>query len=205
MKTTSEKAFETTAEQALLGQSGWHPGINAEWDMERALFPARIFAFLQETQSLLWEQMRALHGGGLEDLLLNTLVKELNVKGMLHVLRYGFKFYGKIFRLAFFKPAHGLNEEVLSLYAKNRLTITRQVLCHPGSNETVDMLLSLNGLPVATCELKNPGTGQNWRRSVMQYREDRDPRAPLFDFKTRALVHFAVDPDEIHMTTQLSR
>ncbi len=202
---TSEKAFETHVEEVLLQQSGWRPGTNAEWDAERALFPARIFAFLQETQAELWEQMRSLHGSGLEGLLLNTLVKELNVKGMLHVLRHGFKFYGRIFRIAYFKPAHGLNEEVLALYAKNRLFVNRQALCHPGSHETVDMLLSLNGLPVATCELKNPGTGQSWRRAVKQYREDRDPRAPLFGFKTRALVHFAVDPDEVHMTTRLQK
>lgn len=205
MSQTSEKAFETHVEEVLLQQSGWHAGTNAEWDVERALFPARIFAFLQETQAELWGQMRALHGDGLEGLLLNTLVKELNVRGTLHVLRHGFKFYGKIFRMAYFKPAHGLNEEVLALYAKNRLFVNRQALCHPGGHETVDMLLSLNGLPVATCELKNPGTGQSWRSAVKQYRQDRDPRAPLFGFKTRALVHFAVDPDEVHMTKRLQK
>jgi type I restriction enzyme, R subunit len=205
MSQTSEKAFETNAEEILLQNCGWHPGTKAEWDVERALFPARIFAILQETQAGLWEQMRGLHGDGLEDLLINTLVKELNVKGMLHVLRHGFKFYGKIFRMAYFKPAHGLNEEVLALYAKNRLSVNRQALCHPGGHDTVDMLFSLNGLPVATCELKNPGTGQSWRSAVRQYREDRDPRAPLFGFKTRALVHFAVDPDEVRMTTRLQK
>lgn len=151
MSQTSEKAFETQVEEVLLQQSGWYPGTNAEWDVERALFPARIFAFLQETQVELWEQMGALHGDGLEGLLLNTLVKELNTKGMLHVLRHGFKFYGKTFRMAYFKPAHGLNEEVLALYTKNRLFVNRQALCHPGGYETLDMLLSLNGLPLATC------------------------------------------------------
>ncbi len=62
MSQTSEKAFETHVEEVLLQRSGWHPGTNAEWDVERALFPARIFAFLQETQAELWEQMRTLHG-----------------------------------------------------------------------------------------------------------------------------------------------
>ena len=105
-----------------------------------------------------------LHGDGLEKLLLTALVNELDLKGTLHVLRHGFKFYGKTFRLATFKPAHGLNDEVLALYRQNRLTVTRQVLCHPGKHDTVDLVFALNGLPVATCELKNPGTGQNWRR-----------------------------------------
>ena len=92
---------------------------------------------------------------------------------------------------------------MLALYAKNRLTITRQVLCQPGKHDTVDLLFAVNGLPVATCELKNPGTGQRWKNAVRQYQTDRDPRAPLFGFKTRALVHFAADPDEVHMTTRL--
>jgi type I restriction enzyme R subunit len=92
---------------------------------------------------------------------------------------------------------------VLALYAQNQLTLTRQVPCHPGKHDTLDLLFAVNGLPVATCELKNPGTGQNWRHAVRQYQKDRDPRAPLFGFKKRALVHFAADPDEVHMATRL--
>jgi len=126
MSQTTEKAFETHVEEILLGQSGWKSGTNAEWDKERALFPARIFAFLQDTQAKLWEEMRNLHGSGLESILVASLVKELDLKGTLHVLRHGFKFYGKTFRLAYFKPAHGLNWEVIDLYGKNQLTITRQ-------------------------------------------------------------------------------
>ena len=201
---TNERAFEVHIENMLLQHAGWQPGTNAEWDVDRALFPARIHAFLQETQPKLWDKMQALHADGLEGLLINTLVKELNLKGTLHILRHGFKFFGKIFRLAYFRPAHGLNDEVLALYAKNQLTVTRQVLCHPEKHDTVDLLLSVNGLPIATCELKNPGTGQSWRHALQQYQTDRNPHAPLFGFKTRALVHFAVDPDEVHMSTRLS-
>ncbi len=204
MPQTNERAFETYVEEILLSRGGWKSGSNAEWDRERALFPAQVIAFIQATQPRLWEEMRALHAAGLEALLLNTLGKELDAKGSLHVLRHGFKFYGKTFRLAYFKPAHGANYEVLKLFAKNRLTVTRQVPCHPGDGSTVDMVLSVNGVPIATIELKNPATGQNWRHAVRQYREDRDPRAPLFEFKRRALVHFAADPDEVHMTTRLA-
>jgi len=202
-KQTTERAFETYVESILLEKSGWARGDLSEWDADKALFPAAVTHFLQDTQPRLWEQMRALHGAGLEALVVATLVKELDLKGALHVLRHGFKFYGKVFRMAHFKPAHGLNAEVLDLYGKNRLTVTRQVPCHPGRRDTVDMLFALNGLPVATCELKNPGTGQTWRDAVRQYKQDRDPRAPLFAFKKRALVHFAADPDEVRMTTRL--
>ena len=204
MSETNEKAFETYVEETLLTKGGWTSGSNAQWDKERALFPAQVFTFIQDSQPKLWKEMKGLHAAGLETLLLTTLVKELETKGSLHVLRHGFKFYGKTFRLAYFKPAHGANFEVLELFGKNRLTVTRQVPCHPGDNRTLDMVLAVNGVPVATIELKNPGTGQNWRHAVRQYQEDRDPRAPLFDFKKRALVHFAADPDEVHMTTRLA-
>ena len=180
---TTERAFETYVEEMLLTKGGWQVGTLAEWDKERALFPARIFAFLKEGQPKQWSQMQELHGAGLEPLLITALAKELDLKGTLHILRHGFKFYGKTFRLANFKPAHGLSFDVLEAYGKNRLTVTRQVPCHPNDNSTVDMVLAVNGLPVATTELKNPATGQSWRSAVRQYKEDRDPRAPLFRFK----------------------
>ena len=205
MTQTTERVFETYVEEILHEKAGWQQGDKVEWDKERALFPARVFAFLQATQRKLWTEMKTLHDAGLESLLINSLARELDLKGALHVLRHGFKFYGKTFRLAYFKPAHGLNFDVLELYGKNVLTLTRQVPCHPNDDCTVDMLFALNGVPVATCELKNPGTGQTWRHAVRQYKEDRDPRAPLFQFKSRALVHFAADPDEVHMTTRLQK
>lgn len=202
---TNERAFESYVEEILLTKAGWKRGALAEWDKERALFPAKVIAFLQDTQPKVWAEMVALHGAGLEPLLIATLVKELESKGSLHVLRHGFKFYGKTFRLAYFAPAHGLNNEVRALFAMNRLTVTRQVPCHPNDHCTADLVFAVNGLPVATCELKNPITGQSWRHAVRQYQNDRDPRAPMFDFKKRALVHFAADPDEVHMTTRLAR
>ena len=202
---TTERAFEFKVEDMLLLQGGWLSGTNSEWDKARALFPARVFAFIEATQTKLWTEMAVMHGDNLRSMLLDALVKELEIKGSLHVLRHGFKFYGKPFRLAWFKPAHGLSPDVLELYGLNQLTVTRQVPCHPADHSTVDMVLALNGLPVATIELKNPGTNQSWRHAVRQYQADRDPRAPLFDFKKRALVHFAADPDEVHMSTRLAR
>jgi type I restriction enzyme R subunit len=116
--------------------------------------------------------MERLHTAGtdghspLPEKLIATLCKELDSKGTLHVLRYGFRFFGKTFLIACFKPSHGLNQEIIELYNKNRLRVTRQVPCHPETNETIDLVFSINGLPVATCELKNPGTGQTWHDAV---------------------------------------
>ena len=204
MSQTTEKAFETYLEH-MLTAGGWQRGDVAEWDKARALFPARILAFIEATQPKLWADMAAQHGGNLQAMLIAALDKELAIKGSLHVLRHGFKFYGKLFQLAYFKPAHALSPDVLALYAQNQLTVTRQVPCHPDDHSTCDMVLALNGLPVATIELKNPGTHQTWRHAVAQYQTDRDPRAPLFDFKKRALVHFAADPDEVWMATKLAK
>ena len=201
---TDERAFEAHVEQTLLQESGWETAPNDQWDVDRALFPARVCSFLEQTQPGLWAKVRTLLGEDLEQLIVATLVKELKSKGTLHVLRHGFKFYGNLFRVATFRPAHGLNDEILSLYRLNRLTVSRQVPCHPGKQHTVDLLFALNGIPVATCELKNPSTGQNWHDAVSQYKTDRDQNAPVFRFKARTLVHFAADPNEIHMTTRLS-
>ncbi len=121
---------------------------------------------------------------------------------MLDVLRYGITDYGVRFKLAYFKPASGLNPETLTLYNQNILTITRQVHYSPRNQNSINLLLSINGLPVATVELKNHFTGQDVENAKQQYGSDRDNHELLFQFKRRALVHFAVDPDEAWMTTR---
>lgn len=203
MSQTDEHAFESCV-TAMLAKTGWRCGDVADWDKKLALFPAHVVGFIQATQPRLWDDMAKLHGQNLPAMLVAALVKELDAKGSLHVLRHGFKFFGKTFRLAYFKPAHNLSPDVQELYAGNDLTVTRQVPCHPNKTDTADMVFAINGLPVATCELKNPGTGQTWRDAVAQYKKDRDPRTPLFRFKSRALVHFAADTDEVHMCTKLA-
>ena len=200
---TTEQAFESTVESMLL-EAGWHAGDLGEWDVERALFPARAVAFIRETQPDEWARMAGLHGDDVESLIVAQLARELDLKGALDVLRHGFRFSGRTFRLAYFAPAHGLNPDALARFGRNELTVTRQAPCHPGKGDTLDLVFALNGVPVATCELKNPMTGQTWRDAVRQYQQDRDPSAPLFRFKRRALVHFAADPNEVHMTTRLA-
>ena len=200
---TGEFAFEATVESMLL-DGGWRKGDLGEWAVDRALFPARALAFICDTQPDLWAGMTTLHGASLESTLIETLVKELDNKGAMDVLRHGFRFYGKTFRVAYFKPSHGLNPDALAQFKRNELTVTRQARCHPGKGHEVDLLFALNGVPVATCELKNPMTGQTWRSAVRQYQQERDPNVPLFRFQKRALVHFAADPEEVHMTTRLA-
>lgn len=204
MKATTEKAFEAYIQETMSAR-GWISGSNKTWDKNKALFPDQIIAFIKDTQADLWAQMEKLHGHELSAKLIETLVKERNAKGTLHIIRHGFKFYGKNFKLAYFKPAHGLVKETLELFEKNKLHATRQVACHPSDSSTVDMVLSLNGIPLATMELKNPATGQTWKHAVSQYKNNRNPGSPLFQFSKGAVVHFAVDPDEVHMATRLNK
>ena len=119
------------------------------------------------------------------------------------MLRHGFKCFGKLFRVAYFAPASGMNPDTQALYQANDLAVTRQLRYSPKHSNTLDVTLALNGIPVATLELKNPMTGQTWRNAIHQYQTDRDQTDLIFQFKKRALVHFAVDTDEVYMTTRL--
>jgi type I restriction enzyme, R subunit len=199
----TEKTFEEAIESHLLGPGGWSKGSPAEFDRKLALRPKDFFAFVQDTQPTLWTDLRKQHGQGLEDAGLDALSKALESWGTLDVLRHGFKVAGKKIEAAFFQPAHGLNPDIVAKYAKNRLVMTRQVKFISDQDDSVDMLLSVNGLPVATVELKNHLTGQTIEHAIAQYKR-RDPKQPLFQFKRRALVHFAVDPDLVSMTTRLA-
>src|SRR5262249_25057132 len=160
-------------------------------------------AFLQDTQPRVWEELRKHHGAGLEEALLDALGKTLESRGTIDVLRHGFKFFGKKIDLAYFRPAHGLNPDIIAKYRKNRLVLTQQAKFVLDRDDSVDMLLSINGLPVATVELKNHLTGQTIEDAIEQYKR-RDPKNPLFQFKKRGLVHYAVDPDLVAMTTKLA-
>ena len=128
----------------------------------------------------------------------------MDANGSLATLRHGFKCYGRTLHAAFFKAAHELNPELDARYAANRLGLTRQLRFSPQSEKSLNITLSLNGIPIATVELKNPLTGQTVEDAIGQYRRDRDPREPIFEFKRRTLVHFAVDTECVCMTTRLA-
>ncbi|MEZ4601217.1 MAG: DEAD/DEAH box helicase family protein [Syntrophotaleaceae bacterium] len=159
--------------------------------------------FIRSTQAEKWTKLEAVHGADCPHRIIQRLYKELDLRGALDVLRNGFVDYGIRFQMAFFKPESGLNPDTLKLYGQNSLKITRQLYYSDKSRNSVDLALSLNGLPVATLELKNHFTGQTAGNAKRQYARDRDNRELLFAFKKRALVHFAVDPDEVYMTTRL--
>jgi type I restriction enzyme R subunit len=199
-----EIAFEAAIEESLLTHGGFLKGDPEAFNRDLALDRGELFAFLRGSQPKTWAKLEGLLGLQTEATVLDNLLGALAARGALDVLRHGFKCYGKQFQLAYFAPAHGMNPKTRALYAANRLTVTRQVKYSPASESSIDLVLSLNGLPIVTAELKNPISGQTWRDAVSQYKNDRDPGEMIFRFKLRALVHFAVDPDEVHMTTKLN-
>lgn len=209
----SEAAFETVIEQHLLAH-GYTHAAREDFDRERAIFPAIVLDFIQDTQPREWAKLEALHGAKTGEQILSDLCKWLDMNGSLATLRHGFKCYGRTLHVAYFKAAHELNPELEERYRKNRLGLTRQLHYsalrlgpQPGaarSEKSLDMTLSVNGIPIATLELKNPMTRQTVEDARRQYKQDRDPREPLFEFKKRTLVHFAVDTESILMTTRLA-
>lgn len=199
----SENSFETVIESHLLFHG--YTNIPADsFDRERAIFPVTVLAFIRETQKKEWDKLEGLHGERTGDQIIGDLCKWMDSNGSLATLRHGFKCYGRTLRVAFFKAAHELNPELEERYKANRLGITRQLHFSTRSEKSLDVTLSLNGIPISTLELKNPLTGQTIDNAKHQYRHDRDPREVIFDFKRRTLVHFAVDTEAVFMTTRLA-
>lgn len=202
----TEKAFEYAIEDHLLNKAGYTKADKDAFDPERGIDPTILLPFIQETQPKEWEYIQNLQKDKAEKILLDDLCRALDSEheGCLMVLRHGFKCFGKLFRVAYFAPASGLNPETQKLYAANCLTVTRQLHYSTKHENSLDMVLSLNGIPIATAELKNQMTGQTWRNAIHQYKNDRDPKELIFQFKKRSLVHFAIDTDEVYMTTRLA-
>ncbi|MHB8698682.1 MAG: type I restriction endonuclease subunit R [Sulfuricaulis sp.] len=199
-----EIRFEDAIEVSLLTQGGYTKANRDNFNREHALDPTILLPFIKDTQPKLWEPIVAYYGKDAESQVLDDLCKALDSQGVLNVLRHGLKCFGKLLRVAFFAPASGLNPETQALYSANRLTVTRQLKYSLKNENSLDLVLSLNGLPMATAELKNPMSGQTVENAKWQYKNDRDPNELIFQFKKRALVHFAVDPDLVFMTTKLN-
>ena len=199
----TEAAFETVIESHLL-ERGYVPVAADAFDRDLAVFPEIVLRFIQDTQPGEWAKLEALHGARTGQQILGDLCAWMDVHGSLATLRHGFKCYGRTLRAAYFRAAHRLNPELDARYAANQLGITRQLRFSARTEQSLDLALSLNGIPVATIELKNPLTGQTIEHAVQQYRRDRDPREPVFEFKRRTLVHFAADTECVRMTTRLA-
>jgi type I restriction enzyme R subunit len=197
----TERAFEGRVEAELLA-NGWQRS-EGTFRPDLGFDPGEMNHFIGATQMKSWNRLIDLYGGDQETAqrqFSQRVAAEIDVRGVLDVLRQGVRDRGVHIDLAYFRPGHTLAADALAGYRANVLTVSRQVFYSARTNESVDMALFVNGLPVATVELKNPNTGQNADHAIAQYRR-RDPNE-LF-FAKRTLVHFAVDPDHAFIATRL--
>lgn len=200
----TEATFEAAIEKSLLENGGYIKGHSDDYDAHLGLFPKYIIEFLSESQPKEWDKITNIHKDDVGTKVIQRLVRELELRGTLDLIRNGFTDYGVKFKMAFFKPESSLNPDADRLYNANKLSVIRQLYYERKGENSLDMVLALNGLPIASIELKNQFTGQNVSNAKKQYVYDREPSEPIFQFKKRSLVHFAVDTDECFMTTKLS-
>lgn len=204
-KVHQEAAFESSIEADLLA-SGWLKIDPSTYDVKLGLFRTELIAFLQTSQPKEWAELVKRLGGesAAEEKVVKRVADEITARGTVDVLRGVVKDTGVTFRVAAFAPANGLTPELWQRYDANRLGVVRQ-LRHSESHpkDSLDVVLVVNGIPVATAELKNPLTGQTVKDAITQYQEDRNPADLIF--KHRTLVHFAVDPHQVYMTTRLAK
>jgi type I restriction enzyme R subunit len=200
----TEKTFEAAIEESLLEKGGYIKGHSNDFEASLGLFPTYITNFLKSSQPKEWEKIVNIHKADVESKVLQRIIRELDLRGTLDVLRKGFTDYGVKFNMAYFKPESSLNPQAEVNYNNNHLSITRQLYYEREGKNSLDMVVALNGLPIATIELKNQFTGQDISNAKKQYVFDRDATEPIFQFKKRSLVHFALDTDECSMTTKLA-
>jgi len=223
----SERSLEAAIEEALLqhgpnGQAQWANGVREspppygeyvpgrylkrlreDYDRSLCLIARDVIDFILATQPKEWGRLKEHHGADVRERFLKRLSSEIERRGALDVLRNGVKDSGCKFKLAYFRPASGLNEELQRLHAANLFAVVRQLhYSEKDKDKSLDLVLFLNGIPIFTAELKNPLTGQTVEDAIKQYQTRRDPREPLFTYG-RCLAHFAVDSDLVYVTTHL--
>lgn len=224
----SERKFEETIECALLQNGpdacpgdttavresappygyepipgGYHKRDPEAYDRGLCLIPTDVIDFVLATQPKEWRRLKQHHGAELKQRFLGRLSREIGRRGALDVLRNGIKDSGCKFQLAYFRPASGLNEELQRLHAGNLFAVIRQLHYSEKGGQSLDLGVFLNGIPIFTAELKNPLNGQKVEDAIRQYKNDREPREPLFKYG-RCLAHFAVDPELVFVTTRLA-
>ncbi|MYC84365.1 MAG: DEAD/DEAH box helicase [Acidimicrobiia bacterium] len=207
-----EAAFEAHIAGILVEHGGYRrvkttsEGYESDFDGIAGVDTADLFEFIKATQAARWDRLVDSGYGGdpvkARAGFVQRLASQLDKRSTVDVLRRGVTDYNVTFRLAYFKPGHGLAPELVQRYEANILSVTRQLRYEPGSSKTIDLGLFVNGIPVATAELKNPLTGQSVEHAMAQYRKDRDPKNRTL--KRVGMVHFAVDPYSVAMTTNLA-
>jgi type I restriction enzyme R subunit len=204
-KLHTEEAVEVHLVSQLVARQGWTERLAEAYDRRHALDPDMLADYVRRTQPEAWAKLEGQYPGRTEAELVRQTRKRLDAVGTLEVLRTGLTIVPGIqISLCGFRPASGLNPDLQAAWEANNLGVMRQVRYSQASEKAIDVVLFVNGIPVATLELKNTLTGQTYADAQKQYRKDRSPAGePLLSFRKGALVHFALDQELVTMTTEL--
>lgn len=200
-----EKQFESDIERYLLTEGGYTKGTQATYDRVRALDLDTLIRFISTTQPKQWEKFVRKYGTKAKDHLYQTLQSNISDYGLIHTLRSGIKDFGIQLDLCYFAPTSSLNPELIEKYNQNILECTRQFVYSKDVKNSIDMVLSLNGIPIIAIELKNQFTGQDINDSKEQWMKNREPKEPLFHYDNRILAYFGCDLYEAAVTTRLEK
>jgi type I restriction enzyme R subunit len=198
----TEEKFEEHIEKHLCS-IGYISTDFHEYDRSLCLIKDQVIGFIKTTQPEKWERLTEIYDLDTENKILSRISSEVSKRGIVDVLRNPVVDRGVYLNLCYFEPKSDLNPDHLKLFQSNRFTVMRQLHYSNQNENSIDMVLFLNGLPIVTMELKNQLTGQNVKHSENQYRNDRDPKEPLLNFK-RCMVHFCLDNNKVSMTTRLA-
>lgn len=211
VKLHTEEAFEQHFVNQLVKNQDYVEREEKNYNQDLAIDKELLINFVKETQPETWSLINDKYGSKTEDFLCKELNRVLENSNVLNVLREGLQFtWGANIKLCYFKPASNINPNLEKLYKSNTLSVIRQVYysikkkSEKGKNNSIDIVLFINGIPITTLELKNSLTGQNINDAIRQYRYDRRPSGEPLLKPGRALVHMAVDTDEVAMTTKLN-
>ena len=200
---TKEKRFEEDIETYLCTEGGYTKGNPKAFDRRLALDKSTFLSFVKASQPKQWERYVKIYGMDSEKQMIDRFCREVKMVGLLRVLRQGFTDRGIKFRAVFWKPETSINETTVKQYNSNIMHCTRQLHYSLQNENSIDMVLFLNGIPVVSMELKCQFTGQDAANAIAQYKFDRTGNDAIFGFKNRVLVHFAVDLTNVYMTTRL--
>ena len=198
-----EKRFEQDIEEYLTTHGGYIKGDPKAFDRKLALDVNTFVSFIKTSQPKAWERFEKTYGGDSEKQIVERFCREVKMVGLLKVFRQGFTDRGIKFRAVFWKPETSINETSRKQYESNILHCTRQLHYSLQNENSIDIMLFINGIPTVSMELKCQFTGQDTSNAINQYKFDRASKDAIFEFKNRVLVHFAVDLSNVYMTTRL--
>jgi len=210
----TEKRFERDIESFLISEKGGYTQFvgqdeNGKWvhnrshDINRCIYLDVLVEFIEKTQPKAWERYVKYYGDAAPEKLYRRLEDTISNQGLVYVLRNGIEDMGVKLRVCYFKPESELNETLVNNYDANILGCTRQFKYAPDKDYSLDMVLSINGIPIVALELKNQLTGQDYNCAINQFMNRRSSKEFCFRLNHRFLVYFAVDLYEVWMTTQL--